>query len=109
MIHKIHDARNLAQVIAGDKFLDNFSTGLLPTMPLGPRQCDACHATDAWMSPVERNDVSIWKVVCTSCHDTNAVAIHAQLNTLPGTISEACATCHGPGTAFAIDQVHKGL
>ncbi len=70
------------------------------------QNCTACHAADAWKTPVERTDVNIWKVACTSCHDSNATAVHVQLNTL-GVGQEACATCHGDGAFFSIETAHR--
>lgn len=121
MIHKIHNARELQVVKDGGVYdlvgfaagqtpdtgnaLD-FSTGILPTMPGEAKHCTACHATDAWKSPVEREDRSIWKIACTSCHDSNAVSVHVQLNSL-GVGQEGCATCHGDGSAFSVEKVHK--
>ncbi|MCK6485574.1 MAG: hypothetical protein HUU22_08375 [Phycisphaerae bacterium] len=115
MIHKIHYARELSVVQGGGKydligFGDNvvdFSNGDLPYLISGAKNCTACHATDSWMNPPERTDVAIWKVACTSCHDSSAAMAHVAINTVPGTITEACATCHGPGREFSIEKSHK--
>jgi OmcA/MtrC family decaheme c-type cytochrome len=126
MIHKIHSARELSVVQGGGKYdlvgfasgapagtgsVSDFSTAFTPVMPNGPANCAACHATDAWKTPVERTDVNIWKVACTSCHDSAATAVHVALNTLangtggePGL--ESCATCHGAGQAFSVESMH---
>ncbi|MGD8450801.1 MAG: hypothetical protein PVJ57_03185 [Phycisphaerae bacterium] len=114
MIHKIHAARDLYVVQEGGAYdmvghgnrLQDFSTGWLPSMPGGPAYCAACHATDAWNTPEERDDVGIWMVACTSCHDSPAAAVHVQLNTLAGTFSESCAVCHGSGAAFSVETSH---
>lgn len=108
MIHKIHAARELTVVQDGGKYDiagNNYSTALTPVMPNGPANCVACHATDAWKTPVERNDVSIWKVACTSCHDSTATAVHVELNTL-GVGQEGCAVCHGDGKTFSVERSH---
>jgi predicted CXXCH cytochrome family protein len=41
---------------------------------------------------------------CLSCHDTQAAASHAYLNTSP--IGESCLVCHGPDSVYSVDKVH---
>jgi len=43
--------------------------------------------------------------VCTACHNAPSAKAHAQLNTSASGV-EACATCHGKGKAFDINEAH---
>lgn len=43
---------------------------------------------------------------CTGCHDTEATAVHAELNTAMGG-REACANCHGSGSTWDVEVVHN--
>jgi hypothetical protein len=120
MIHKIHAAADLSVVQDGGAYdlvgfafgqpLDtgnvvDFSTGVLPAQPLEAAACTTCHATDAWQSPREREDLNIWAIACMSCHDSTATAVHVQLNTV-GVGQESCDVCHGEGAAFSVVESH---
>jgi len=43
---------------------------------------------------------------CTGCHDSQSARAHAETNTTSGGL-EACATCHGPGSAWDVTVVHR--
>lgn len=43
--------------------------------------------------------------VCTSCHESDAAAGHAELETT-GAGVETCLVCHGPEREFAVDVMH---
>jgi OmcA/MtrC family decaheme c-type cytochrome len=66
----------------GNNFCDNGFWSIASTIPIPPASS-----------------------VCTSCHDSGAVAAHALLNTTSNGI-EACDTCHGTGSMFAVEAFH---
>lgn len=118
MIHKIHNAVELEVVKNGGAYdlggfsgIADFSRGELPYLQGFAKNCTACHANDAWKTPVERDDQRVWMLACTSCHDGNSTKVHIDLNTSPATMTspgiESCATCHGDGRAFAVEELHR--
>jgi OmcA/MtrC family decaheme c-type cytochrome len=123
MIHKIHRGENLTQnyTIGDTSFNDVRFPGDL-------RDCQKCHTTYAdgtgteqvfempppgllptptpkdWYTPMQH-----YATACLACHDTEAAAAHAFVNTATfpsGAVAEACAVCHGEGAEFSVDQVH---
>ena len=104
MIHKIHS--NLEYQLPGHGGISDFTHMLLPSMPGGTKHCTACHANDDWKIVPERDNMATWKVACTSCHESDATAVHVQLNTLDDNRSEACDVCHGDGALFSVETSH---
>ncbi len=46
------------------------------------------------------------RAICTSCHDAEVVAGHAELQTTAAKL-ETCEVCHGPGAEFSVTNVHQ--
>ncbi|MFH0980312.1 MAG: hypothetical protein V2A79_02075 [Planctomycetota bacterium] len=114
MVHKLHNARNLYEVTSGGAYemngnsgISDFSHLLISSMPGEAAECHECHTTDAWKNPPERPNMRTWMVACTSCHDAPETATHVGAATADGTFTEACAACHGPGTPWSVERVHK--
>jgi len=120
MIHRIHTGEELTQIYTIYGFgtppsVNNFNHVLFPG---DRRDCVKCHVPDTqqvqedpppgllptitlrdWYTPMQHNAAA-----CLGCHDTQAAAAHAFVNTAP--FGEACAACHGDGALFAVDKVH---
>ncbi len=125
MIHRIHTGDNLPAnrpyVIVGfggshNDFSDVRYAATSPTgTPGDTRNCAMCHVNGsqlnlpAGLNPVTDpqgplNPVQPVTSACTGCHVDIATASHALTNT--NQLGEACTVCHGPGSAYAVDQVH---
>ena len=120
MIHRIHTGENLTHDFTIYGFgtppsVNNFNEIRFPG---DRRDCETCHiagteevigtppagwlATNTprdWYTPMLHNATA-----CLGCHDTQAAAAHAFLNTAP--FGEACAVCHGADGEVAVDKVH---
>lgn len=110
MVHKLHNARNLTDLpyeLNGHSGIADFSDLLISAMPGEAAECEVCHVNDDWKSPPLRDNMRTWMVVCTSCHDAAETATHVDAATLAGTFVETCAACHGEGTPWSVERVHK--
>jgi OmcA/MtrC family decaheme c-type cytochrome len=132
MIHRIHTGEELTQgdpeACAADPTApgcytiygfggsaNNYNEVVFP----GDRRiCEDCHTGDSqqvlatlppgrlptetlrdWYTPQQPTAAA-----CLGCHDSQAAAAHAFVNTAP--FGEACAACHGPNADFSVDKVH---
>jgi OmcA/MtrC family decaheme c-type cytochrome len=85
--------------------------------PGNTQDCVKCHASGTqevplaatvlptvtpreWINPTTQPITA----ACTACHDDKSTSAHALVNT--STLGEACAVCHSPTAAFAVDTVH---
>lgn len=129
LIHKIHRGENLDQqpylVYGFGGAPKNYSAHVFSEVrfPGDLRDCEKCHAEGtqtlplaSGLLPTVQSIVSAGteqvtgetpptRDVCTSCHDTEAAAAHAETNTTASG-AEACAVCHGEGSAEAVTVVH---
>ena len=124
MIHRIHSGDTLTQDYTIYGFGGAVTTFNDVTYPGDRRDCLACHASAAtYTLPLPITNVPVITqrdffsprgsatAACTGCHDSRDVAAHAYINTAyfpgsPTVPAEACGTCHGAGTTYAVDVVH---
>ena len=129
LIHKIHRGENLEQqpyIVNGfgaapkNYTAHNFGEVRFPG---DLRDCETCHAKGTNLLPLPSGvlptvhsqvsgglEVVVGHIgpitdACTSCHDDDAVAAHAEtMTTASG--AEACVVCHGEGSIAAVSEVH---
>jgi OmcA/MtrC family decaheme c-type cytochrome len=115
-VHRIHNGANVATA--------NLFHGIAATYPRDIRQCDSCHGGAAQGAQATTNPTTL---ACKGCHDyvsftgsaTAACGVFGGLQRGPDgkplpcnhvagpQPDNACATCHGPGGAFAMSRYHK--
>ncbi|MBI4819643.1 MAG: OmcA/MtrC family decaheme c-type cytochrome [Deltaproteobacteria bacterium] len=102
LIHRIHAGAQLPSVKAGGRYVVyGFGAAAYDfsevRFPKKIDYCQSCHLEESYFEPSA--------AVCTSCHDGTATKAHAELETTPSG-AEACAVCHGPERAFAVEGLH---
>lgn len=118
MIHRIHTGEELVQdlTIYGFGGSENNYNHLL--YPGDRRDCTSCHIDGTWnlasTPPPGRLPTETLRdwyspqqpsaAACLGCHDSQAAAAHAYVNTAP--FGEACAACHGVNADFSVDKAH---
>ena len=119
MVHGIHKGAAASKPLVIYGFGNNPVSFGNVVFPGDLAACQTCHLPDstalplpAGMQPttVSQSGQTVSstlpiRAVCTSCHDTDAVSGHAQLQTTPGGL-ETCPVCHGAGAAFGTKPVH---
>ena len=118
MIHRIHTGHELTQ----DYTIYGFGGAPINFNQVGfpgnRAVCTTCHVEDSQQVPsvmppgrLPTQTLRDWytpqqptAAACLGCHDSQAAAAHAFVNTAP--FGEACAACHGPNADFSVDKVH---
>lgn len=114
MIHKLHMGEDLSKPydVNHHDFKGSLNNGDPDVVfPQEITNCTVCHIDDQWKeNPTSR--------ACGTCHDSDANYAHIRLNILEGAApasmlnefvgddTEACATCHGEGQAFNVEDMH---
>lgn len=120
LIHRLHlgqDRQRTPYLLYGaDGNVHDF-TGL--RFPGTLSDCKACHLEDSYALPlppdalpttIRQNGRIVSETpptasACTSCHEDEAVAGHAELETTSSGV-ETCNVCHGSGREFAVEAMH---
>jgi len=122
LVHRIHlgEEQEDPYIVAGHGgSLVDFSEVLYPG---DLRNCEACHVDDSYTLPLASGVLPTVVTeagelvsttppvtsVCSSCHDSEAVAAHAELQTTESGV-ESCAVCHGEGKDLDVAEVHGDI
>ena len=127
MLHKIHMGADLDKKdtygVNGYQNFNATGTGAAHTYeevhfpiltdPGAASACVACHGSsnNSWKAPAARvhtdgTITKVWKVACTSCHDSDVVMAHVDANTAANG-AESCELCHGDGDDESVETKHK--
>jgi OmcA/MtrC family decaheme c-type cytochrome len=90
-------------MVASSAYLPSTQLTLTCTGPAGTDTDNYCQAP--YWNVTQTTLIAPQTSVCTSCHDAPFTMAHAQLNTTAAGV-EACAACHGPGTAWDVGAIH---
>ena len=116
MLHKIHRGEELANAstytvlgFGGSAF--QYDEVLFPATGRA-RACTKCHGdSEKWYLPSARQHpdqalpTRAWRSACGACHDSDSAGAHFDAMTAGG--AESCEVCHGEGTEFSVEIVHK--
>jgi len=112
MVHKIHRGAGLDR---------GFAIGTHVYSEIGYpgdlRNCSACHVNNSEQLPLREGLLAVnhpadlipnpgrTTAVCTSCHDSKAVAAHAATNT-DASLGEGCNACHSSTSQYSVSKSH---
>ena len=121
LIHRWHTGEELTRDFKIYRTFGIFSPNEEVFFPGDRRNCAKCHVNNSNQLPLPAgmaNTVAPREFfsplgpaasACLGCHDSEAAAAHAFLQTAvfpSGKSAESCATCHGEGADFAVTRVH---
>ncbi|OFW17184.1 MAG: hypothetical protein A3H27_17885 [Acidobacteria bacterium RIFCSPLOWO2_02_FULL_59_13] len=115
MIHRIHSGAELSRdfTVYRTRGVYNFNE---IEFPGDRRNCAKCHVNNSHLLPLPAGVANTLAPrefysplgpaasACLGCHDSQAAAAHAFLQTAP--FGESCAACHGEGKEFSVSRVH---
>jgi OmcA/MtrC family decaheme c-type cytochrome len=120
LIHGLHSGGQLVNPLVVYGFGGNEYNFSHVVFPGNLASCQTCHVPGSYGLPlaggiqpttITQDGVLVDSVLpirstCASCHDSQAVAGHAELQTTASGI-ETCEVCHGPGKEFDVIKVHN--
>ncbi len=117
MLHKIHMGEELTnaatyEVLGFSSSSNKYGEVVFPAQAGHTMNCTKCHGSSSnWYAPSARQHPAqalptrAWRSACGACHDSDAAGAHFDVMTAGGL--ESCEVCHGQGTEFSVEVVHK--